>query len=163
MKRLFFSLLAVLATATVTTAMRADLPVLGKAPAWKLKDMQGKEVSSAEFKGKVVVLDFWATWCIPCREAIPGLMTLQKKYADKGLVVIGISMDENRELLDAFVAKRAFNYKILLFNDDVVTAYFDADGLPRTILIDAEGNIRDVQRGPVEPEIYEKRVGQLLK
>jgi len=149
--------------AMVATGVRAELPVLGKAPAWKLKDLQGKEVSSADFKGKVVVLDFWATWCPPCREAIPELMALQKKYADKGLVIIGISVDENREELESFVAKRDFNYRILLASDEVVAAYFDADGLPRTILIDPEGKVRDVQVGVGPPGLYEKLVRQLLK
>ena len=164
MKRFLFPFLAavMMATAAVST-VRAELPVLGKAPAWKLKDLQGKEVSSADFKGKVVVIDFWATWCPPCRKAIPELMELQKKYADKGLVIIGISMDENRAELEAFVKKMNFNYKVLQFNDDVVTAYFDSDGLPRTILIDPEGAIRDVQVGVGPPGFYEKRLLQLLK
>ncbi len=163
MKRLFFSILAMMAMATAVTGVCAELPVLGKAPAWKLKDLQGQDVSSADFKGKVVLLDFWATWCPPCRKAIPELMELQKKYADKGLVIIGISMDENRAELDSFVAKTNFNYKILLFNDEVVTAYFDSEALPRTILIDPEGNVRDVQLGVGPPGFYEKRLLQLLK
>ena len=67
---------------------------LGSAPSWRLRDLDGNEVSSDQFKGKVVVLDFWATWCGPCRQEIPGYVELQKKYAADGLVVIGVSLDE---------------------------------------------------------------------
>src|SRR4029434_4220756 len=65
-----------------------------KAPVWELKDLDGKLVKSSEFDGKVVILDFWATWCPPCKAEIPGFIELQKKYGEKGLVVVGVSLDE---------------------------------------------------------------------
>ena len=70
------------------------LPIMGPAPTWSLKDVDGKPVSSEQFKGKVVVVDFWATWCPPCREEIPGYIALQKKYGKDALVVIGVSLDQ---------------------------------------------------------------------
>jgi len=164
MTRICFFLLAMLTLAAAAPSARADLPVLGKAPAWKLKDLQGRDVSSAEFKGKVVVLDFWATWCPPCRMEIPGYIALQKKYADKGLVIIGVSVDtEGAQVVAPFAKARGINYRMLLYNDDVVAAFGGLAVFPTTFLIDREGNIRDRQLGFIEETDYEKRVAELLK
>jgi thiol-disulfide isomerase/thioredoxin len=77
------------------------------APSWELKDLDGKTVHSADFAGKVVVLDFWATWCPPCRGEIPGFIALQKKYAAQGFTVIGVSVDEaGLKTVRAFAAKK---------------------------------------------------------
>ena len=65
-----------------------------QAPAWELNDTDGKPVKSSDFAGKVVILDFWATWCPPCKAEMPGFVELQKKYGDKGLVIVGVSLDE---------------------------------------------------------------------
>ncbi len=152
-----------MATAAVST-VRAELPVLGKAPAWKLKDLQGKEVSSADFKGKVVVIDFWATWCPPCRAEIPGYIALQKKYADKGLVILGVSVDEDgAKVVAPFAKAKGINYKMLLFTDDVVAAFGGIEGIPTTFLIDRDGNIRDKKVGMAEEADYEKLIVELLK
>ena len=162
MKRILLPLLAMMVMAV--SGVRADLPVLGKAPAWKLKDLQGREVTSADFKGKVVVVDFWATWCPPCRAEIPGYIALQKKYADKGLVIVGVSVDENGAAAVAPFAKaKGINYQMLLFNDDVVAAFGGIEGIPTTFLIDREGNIRDKKVGMAEEADYEKRIVELLK
>ncbi len=150
--------------ATLTTGVHAELPILGKAPAWKLKDLQGHEVRAADFKGKIVVIDFWATWCPPCRAEIPGYINLQKKYADKDLVIIGISLDEDGAAAVAPFAKaQGVNYQMLLFNDDVVAAFGGIEGVPTTFLIDREGNIRDKKVGRVAEADYEKRILALLK
>ena len=162
MKRILLLSLAVLAM--MVSGVRAELPVLGKAPAWKLKDLQGKEVSSADFKGKVVVVDFWATWCPPCRAEIPGYIALQKKYADKGLVIIGISVDEDgAKAVAPFAKAKGINYPVLLFNDDVVAAFGGIEGIPTTFLIDQDGNIRDKKVGVADEADYEKRIVQLLQ
>ena len=78
------------ATASAAQPAQAALPKLGPAPAWRLKDVNGNVVSSEQFKGKVVVLDFWATWCGPCRQEIPGYTDLQRKYGKDGLAIIGV-------------------------------------------------------------------------
>ena len=140
------------------------LPVIAKAPVWKLKDIEGHEVNSADFKGKVVVIDFWATWCPPCRAEIPNYIALQKKYADQGLVINGISVDENgAEAVTPFAKAKGINYKMLLAEDSVVATFGGIDGIPTTFLIDREGNIRDKKVGMAEAADYEKRVVGLLK
>src|SRR5262245_41943398 len=86
------------------------------APEWELKDVDGKSVKLSDFKGKVVILDFWATWCLPCRMEIPGFVDLQKKYADQGLVVIGVSLDDGHEVVKSFMNRQGVNYSVVLGN-----------------------------------------------
>jgi len=98
------------ARGTPTADSSGTLPSLGPAPAWKLKDLDGKDVTSEQFKGKVVVLDFWATWCPPCRGEIPGYVELQKKYGKDGLLIVGISMDDKGpEPVKEFVQEQGIN------------------------------------------------------
>src|ERR1700679_3434687 len=90
--------------------LRSQTAAVSPAPAWSLKDPDGKAVSSDQFKGKVVVLDFWATWCPPCRAEIPGYVELQKKYAADGLVIVGVSMDQDGALVvKKFMASQGVN------------------------------------------------------
>lgn len=145
-------------------ARGADLPVLGKAPSWKLKDTAGKEVSSAEFKGKVVVLDFWATWCPPCRAEIPGYIALQKKYADKGVVIIGVSVDEQgAAAVVPFAKAQGINYRMLLANDDAVAAFGNIQAIPTTFVIDRDGNIRAKHVGYASQDEFDAQLQELLK
>lgn len=111
-------------------------------PAWELKDVNGKAVKSSDFSGKVVVLDFWATWCGPCRMEIPGFIELQKQYADKGLVVIGVSLDQDgASAVKPFIEKMGINYPIVLGDEAVVSAFGGIEGIPTTFIIDRAGNI----------------------
>lgn len=111
-------------------------------PAWELKDLDGKSVKSSDFAGKVVILDFWATWCGPCRMEIPGFIELQKQYADKGLVVIGVSLDQDgASAVKPFIEKMGINYPIALGDEAVVSAFGGIEGIPTTFIIDRAGNI----------------------
>ena len=134
------------------------------APAWKLKDVEGKTVTSDQFKGKVVVLDFWATWCPPCRTEIPGYITLQKKYAADGLVVVGISMDtDGTEPVKKFIKEFGINYTIVMGNDDIVSAFSPIDGYPTTFIIDRDGLIRSKKLGRKPLADFEKDVLGVLR
>lgn len=120
-----------------------------KAPGFSLKNLSGQTVTLKQHRGSVVVLDFWATWCPPCRKAIPDLIKLQNRYKDKGLVVLGISMDDHRkvdnEYLRAFCEKIKTNYKILRYDYNVLESYFGSEtpSLPTLYVIDQKGQVRD--------------------
>ena len=134
------------------------------APEWKLKDVDGKVVSSDQFKGKVVVVDFWATWCPPCRTEIPGYIRLQKKYADQGLVIVGISVDtDGPEVVRKFIKDFGINYTIVMADDQIQDLFAPIQGYPTTLIIDRDGNIRDRKLGREPTEQYEKRILAILK
>jgi peroxiredoxin len=142
----------------------AALPKLGPAPKWTLKDVNGADVTSEQFKGKVVVIDFWATWCPPCREEIPGYVALAQKYGQDGLVIIGISLDQGGpEVVKDFAKKYKINYPLVMGDDTVVAAFGGVEAIPTTLLIDRDGQVRDRKLGMVEKEEYEKRIVAALK
>lgn len=146
-------------------AIHAEAPAaLKKAPAWTLKDVDGHDVSFDQFKGKVVVIDFWATWCVPCRHEIPGYIALQDKYKKDGLVIIGISIDRaGPKIVKKFMESLHINYPVVMYDDDVVEKFGPLDEFPTTFLIDREGNIRDRKVGIVDPADYERRILSVLK
>lgn len=145
-------------------AESVTLPIIAPAPKWKLTDVNGKEVSSEQFKGKVVVVDFWATWCVPCRHEIPGYVDLANKYGKDGLVIVGVSMDEGEPAtVKAFVEKYAVSYPVVIGGDEIVSAFGGVEGLPTAFLIDRNGHIRDRKAGVEPMGDYEKKIVSLLK
>jgi len=111
--------------------------------AFTLKDVSGKSVSLASFKGKVVLLDFWATWCAPCKVEIPWFVEFEQKYAAKGFQAVGVSVDDTVAKLTPFVSQYKMNYPVLvgLNHDDIQNAYGPLYGLPTTVLISRDGKI----------------------
>ena len=150
--------------AAAPAATRVALPVLRKAPDWTLKDVNGREVKSADYKGKVVVVDFWATWCPPCRKEIPEYVAMQKKYADRGLVILGFSLDELPPAdVKAFGEKLKINYPLLMADAETAEAFGGVEGLPTAFVIDREGNIRHIKVGLAnDPAAYEALIASLL-
>jgi thiol-disulfide isomerase/thioredoxin len=138
--------------------------VAAAAPTWKLKDLDGHDVSSDQLKGKVVVLDFWATWCVPCLAEIPGYVALQKKYGPAGLVVVGASVDRRGpEYVKQFAQAHGMDYTLVMADETVVDAFGDLTAFPTTFLINREGRILNRKTGAVPPEEYEKLVQSALK
>ncbi len=134
------------------------------APAWKLKDLDGREVSSDQFKGKVVVVDFWATWCGPCIGEIPGYIALQKKYGPAGLAIVGISLDRRGPAhVRQFAQAKGMNYTLAMGDEAVVEAFGDIQAIPTTFLISREGRILHQKTGATPAEEYEKLVQAALK
>lgn len=134
------------------------------APDFKLKDADGKEVHLADYRGKVVLLDFWATWCGPCRIEIPWFTDLERKHKDKGFAVLGVSMDdEGWQVVKPFLAEMKINYRVLLGNDEASHAYGGLDALPTTFLIDRDGKIAAVHVGLASRKDFEDGVEQLLE
>jgi peroxiredoxin len=147
------------------TAVAADQGAVAQpAPAWKLKDLDGREVSSDQFKGKVVVVDFWATWCGPCIEEIPGYIALQKKYGATGLVIVGVSLDRKGPAhVKQFAQTQGMNYTLVMGDEDVVEAFGGFQAIPTTFLIGREGRILHKKTGAAPAEEYEKLVKAALE
>lgn len=148
----------------IPSAQAADVSAPSKAaPSWELKDLDGKTVKSSDFDGKVVILDFWATWCPPCKAEIPGFVELQKQYGDKGLVVIGVSLDEQGPaVVKPFMKQLGMNYPVVMGDAKIVQDFGGIEGIPTTFIIDRSGNIVAGHVGYVAKETFEKEITPLL-
>jgi len=147
----------------------ADAKAAGKpAPLdFTLKDMNGVDVKLAAFKGKPIVVNFWATWCGPCRAEIPSLVELNKKYNEEGVgdvVILGISVDDPIEKLKPYAAQMKMNYPVLVGagRDDVQDAFGPLWGIPVTVFIDRNGKIAKKHSGIASKEQFEQEIKALL-
>jgi thiol-disulfide isomerase/thioredoxin len=146
----------------------ADAKAAGKpAPLdFTLKDMNGVDVKLASFKGKPIIVNFWATWCGPCRAEIPSLVELQTQYGEEGkdVVILGISVDDPVEKLKPYAAQMKMNYPVLVGNgrDDVQDAFGPLWGIPVTVFIDREGRIAKKHSGIASKEQFEQEIKALL-
>jgi cytochrome c biogenesis protein CcmG/thiol:disulfide interchange protein DsbE len=112
-----------------------------KAPDFTLKSIDGKTIKLSNYKGKIVIIDFWATWCPPCRKGIPDLIEIQKEYS-KDVVVLGISVDrETAKDVPGFVKNNKINYTVALFNENIIKSYGGINSIPTSFVIDRQGNI----------------------
>ena len=129
-----------------------------------LKDMNGQDVRLADLEGQVVLLNFWATWCGPCRLEIPWFVEFQEKYKDQGFRVVGISVDDPPEALPPFAKRFKINYPLLVGADreDVQKAYGPIFGVPTTFIIDRNGRICIRHVGQVGREQFESEIKSLL-
>jgi peroxiredoxin len=133
--------------------------LVGKpAPEFTLKDVEGREITLASLRGKPVLLDFWATWCEPCREEMPQIQALYDQFKDKGLMVVGIDTDEPAEKAKKYFEDQHYSFVNLLGSGNDVVKKYGAEGIPRVILIDKDGVMRYVHRGfgpgmDISPEV----------
>jgi peroxiredoxin len=134
------------------------------APDFALKDADGRTVHLSDYKGKVVLLDFWATWCGPCRLQIPWFIEMQRDNKDRGFEVLGVSMDDNGwEDVKPFLAEMKINYRVVIGNDQTSEMYGGVESLPTTFLIDREGKIAVVHVGLTSKKDIQDGVEQLLQ
>jgi len=134
-----------------------------RAPDFQLKSIDGKMYGLSDFRGKIIILDFWDTWCPPCKAEIPDFVDLQKQYGARGLQIVGIAFA--RQGLDAvrsFARSYKINYPILLATPKVVEDYGGIEGIPTTFVIDQQGNIRQKHVGYRPREVWEKHIQELL-
>jgi peroxiredoxin len=134
--------LTIAAGAAACAQPRQEGPVV-PAPDFSVQDLQGNTLNLAAYRGKVLVINFWATWCPPCRREIPDFIEAYKELKGEGLEILGISVDEAAApaLLD-WTRKNGINYPIALATQEIVTAYEPGDFIPATIIVDRKGNIR---------------------
>lgn len=135
----------------------AQAEMLPDAPSFTLKTADGKTVRLKDLRGKAVLLNFWATWCVPCKQEIPWLVAFQKQYGPQGLVILGLSMDQSPPAVHKFVQKIPVNYPILMANQSLADQYF-VKGLPTSIYIDANGRITDQVPGATTRSVIENEI-----
>jgi cytochrome c biogenesis protein CcmG/thiol:disulfide interchange protein DsbE len=133
------------------------------APDFSLRDATGRTVSLSDYRGRVVLLNFWATWCPPCKIEIPWLVEFQNEYQAAGLTVLGVSMDEDGwKAVRPFLAARSVNYPILLGNEEIGRLYGGIDSLPVTLLIGRDGRTEFYHAGLIPRAEYRTEILQLL-
>jgi thiol-disulfide isomerase/thioredoxin len=145
------------------TSVQPVQPVeLTFAPDFALKDSSGALIRLSDYKDKVVLLNFWATWCLPCRTEMPWFAEFEEKYKDRGLAVLGVTMDCNWPQVSAVLAQlKVVRYPLVESTDDVAQMY-GVKALPMTLLIDVDGRVKAIHSGIVDKGIYENEIVQLL-
>lgn len=137
------SLAATLALALPVWAAAADV----QAPAFTLQSVDGKTVSLAQFKGDVVMINFWASWCGPCRQEMPLLDSIYKQYKDMGFVLLGVNVEPNPHNADAWLRKTPVSYPVLYDPKSEVSQLYQVQAMPTTVIIDRQGIVRFVHNG----------------
>ena len=160
-------LLAVLVCLCVAPATSHAVPpaqnlINKKAPGFALTDFSGQSLTLDRFRGKVVLLNFWATWCAPCQVEIPVFAAWQRKYGPQGLQIIGISMDDDAGPARRLAARLQLNYPVAIGDERLGTRYGGVLGLPSTFLIDRDGVIRAQFQGEADLRLIERHVTALL-
>ena len=157
MKALLFALALLLSTASV------QAQVGKQAPAFSLKDKDGNTWSAEGLKGKVVVLNFWATWCPPCRAEIPAFKTVYDKYREKGVEILGVSLDHKGwDVIRPFLKQHEINYPVVLGGAEIARDYGNIRSTPTTVIIDREGKVIDSHVGAMSEEQLVKLFEKLL-
>jgi cytochrome c biogenesis protein CcmG/thiol:disulfide interchange protein DsbE len=132
-----------------------------EAPSFRLINPRGAPVGLSQYKGKVVLLDFWATWCTGCKVEIPWYMQFSSKYKRLGLVVLGVAMDDTWQPVKQFVKEKKMNYPVVLGNETIAKQY-GLTSMPKTLLIDRDGRIAWAFTGIVDRDQFESELKSLL-
>lgn len=153
--------LAVVATPLARAAIAAQQP----APDFTLRAMQGPNLRLREQRGQVVMVNFWATWCGPCRIEMPHLEKLHRKYRSTGFVLLGVNVDDDVAKAADVAARLGVSFPVLLDTDKAVSRAYDLATMPSTVLIDRDGKVRYVHRGYLSgyEDTYDRQIRELLK
>jgi peroxiredoxin len=134
-----------------------------KAPSFELKDVNGRTVRLSDYQGKVVLINFWATWCPPCRVEIPDLVRLQREHGKEGLQIIGITYPpEKKARVRRFARNLKVNYPIILGTREIKDGFSSEDTLPLTIVINRDGKVSDIISGILLREEFDEKIKPLL-
>ncbi len=156
---------ASLALPLLTHSARAAVTPSSAAPDFTLRTMGGPNLRLQEQRGQVVLVNFWATWCGPCRQEMPHLNKLYDKYHSAGFVLLGVNVDDNSQHASEVAQKMGLQFPVLLDSDKAVSRLYDLSTMPTTVLIDRDGRVRHVHNGYLAgyEDLYDKQIRGLLK
>jgi peroxiredoxin len=151
--------------AWISPTAHATIALSANAPDFTLRSMDGSNLRLQEQRGQVVMINFWATWCGPCRQEMPHLSRLYDKYRSAGFVLLGVNVDDNARKATDAANKLGLKFPILLDSDKTVSRMYDLDTMPTTLLLDRNGRVRFVHNGYIAgyENLYEKQIRELLK
>lgn len=143
----------------------ATIAVSTNAPDFTLRSMDGPNLRLQEQRGQVVMINFWATWCGPCRQEMPHLTRLYDKYRSAGFVMLGVNVDDDARRATDLATKLGLKFPVLLDTDKTVSRLYDLGTMPTSVLVDRNGRVRYVHNGYVAgyEDLYEKQIRELLK
>ena len=122
-------------------------PASGPAPQFTLDARSGSKISLSQYKGQVVMLNFWASWCAPCREEMPLLENIYKKYSKMGFTLIGVNVEPDSKAAEGFLKETPVSFPVIYDKESTVSKAYDVSGMPSTVIIDRKGDIRVLHRG----------------
>ena len=153
----------VFAAAMIAFSPASVLPQDVKAPQFELRDINGRIVRLSDYKGKVVLINFWATWCPPCRAEMPDLVRLQREHARQGLQIIGITYPpESKTRVRRFARSLKVNYPIILGSRQIKVRFSSEETLPLTVVINRDGKVSDIIVGILLREEFDEKIKPLL-
>ena len=159
-----------IAAVAAALAVSVSLPALagdpsGPAPSFTLSSSAGPNVSLSEYKGQVVMLNFWASWCGPCRQEMPLLESIYKKYNKMGFTLLGVNVEPNSQAANDWLKATPVSFPILYDKDSKVSKLYDVAGMPSTVIIDRHGNVRVLHRGykPGDENEYLDSIRSLIR
>ena len=158
-----FTLALLMTTATIGLTQAAS--VSGPAPNFTLKSLDGENLKLSEMRGDVVLINFWASWCGPCRQEMPLLNALHNKYAPLGFTVLGVNVEENSDDARGFLSNYPVDFPVLLDNKNKVSKQYNVIAMPTTVVVDRDGNMRFLHKGfkSGDEKEYRKMVKKLIR
>ncbi len=168
LKATLHSSMRILLSAALMLGASAAVPAVATkaaAPDFTLRTMEGPNLRLQEQRGRVVLVNFWATWCGPCRQELPQLNKLYDKYRGSGFVLLGVNIDDDARTATELATKLGVRFPVLLDTDKKVSRLYDMSAMPATLMIDRDGRVRYIHRGYRDgvEQTYEEQIRELLK
>jgi peroxiredoxin len=151
--------------AIVVTAASFAADTGSPAPSFTLNDLTGQQIALSKYKGQVVMVNFWATWCGPCQQEMPLLDQMYKKYKPAGFTLIGVNVDKDAPPVKALLERKPVSFQVLLDPTNSVSKTYHVDEMPSSVIVDRKGQIRFIHRGykPGDENEYQDRIRQLIR